>query len=195
MGNLKDPDKIEAKRQECKRKQVERMGLSPFYGRICSFSSYSKSSQYYKTIDESSDEAEIELINHILESLIVGEIETNKIITWNGFNFDLPFIYKRACLLKIPLPRGCPGLKYWTKKYTTEPHCDLMMELAGWNTEQKMNLDEAGKCFLGRGKTERDYSTYVDLIEAGDSKLIGIDNLCDTGITFDLYELLKNYLF
>jgi DNA polymerase elongation subunit (family B) len=195
LGNTKDPEKVAAKIIEAKQKQVEKMALNPFFGRICSFSSCGEKEKYFKTIPEISDAAEIELINHILESLVVGKPETNLIITWNGFSFDFPYIYKRAALLKIALPNQCRGLKFWTRKYQQEPHCDLMQELCGWGSTPATNLDLAGNLFLGRGKTQRDYSTYAELITKGEGDKIGIDNLCDTELTFDLYNTLSPYLF
>lgn len=196
LGNTKDPTKIEEKRKEAKQKQIDDMAKSPMTGRICSFSLCSTTEKYFKVIPEISDAAEIELINHILDRFCLGvSQETNTFTTWNGFSFDFPFIYKRAALLKIALRGGCPALSYWTRKYSHSPHCDLMMEWTGWQIAKNSNLDFIGKMILGRGKTERDYSTYVDLIKSGKGELIGLDNLCDTELTFDLYNFLNPYLF
>ena len=197
LGNLKDPEKIKEKIAEAKAKAIDRMALSPLYGRVYSASFYGKTIQEYRVIPEISDAAEIELLNYIFENISLGgnDAESPKIITWNGLNFDFPFIYKRAALLRVALPVGCPGLKYWTQKYRSDVHCDLMQELCSWNIQDKISLDVAGKIFLGEGKTKRDYSTYVSLIESGQGNLIGLDNLCDTKLTFDLYNLLSPYLF
>jgi DNA polymerase elongation subunit (family B) len=113
-------------------------------------------------------------------------------------DFDFPYIYKRAALLKIDLPQGVPGLSYWTKKYTTYPHCDLLKCLNGWQSHSHKGmstLDYIGKVFLGAGKTQRDYNTYLDLIKAGEGEKIGLDNLCDVEITYNLYQRLAPYLF
>lgn len=195
IGNIKDPAKIEEKRKEAKQKQIDKMALSPFYGRICSFSACGESEKYFKVIPEISDAAEIELVSHILESLIVGAPETNRIITWNGYSFDFPFIYKRAACLKIPLPAGCPGLGYWTRKYSQNPHCDLMQELAGWQTENRVGLDEAGKQFLGVGKSEHDFTKFITMIQEGNGNEIGTYNLGDAELTYNVYNFLSPYLF
>jgi uncharacterized protein YprB with RNaseH-like and TPR domain len=39
------------------------------------------------------------------------------VITWNGYAFDLPFVFIRAMLLNIPLPAGCLPLNTLCKKY------------------------------------------------------------------------------
>lgn len=195
LGNVKDPAKIEEKIKEAKKKQIDKMALNPFWGRICSFSMHGETESFFKVIPDISDASEIELVSFILEKLVIGQGDENNIITWNGHGFDFPFIYKRAALLNIPLPQYCPSLKYWTRKYSQSPHCDLMQEFCGWSTEGKTNLDLAGKMFLGAGKTKRDYSEYINLIESGQGELIGLDNLCDTQITFNLYKKLEPYLF
>jgi predicted PolB exonuclease-like 3'-5' exonuclease len=197
LGNTKDPDKIKEKIAEAKRKQIDRLGLSPLTGRICSMSFYGETpeSRLFYTIPEISDAAEIELINLVFAGLCVGKEETNKIITWNGHSFDFPYLYKRAAILRIPIPRDCPGLRYWTKRYDSTVHCDLMQELSGWEKSETISLDTAARMFLGKQKTKRDYATYCELIEKGEGEKIGIDNLCDTELTYELYQLLEPYLF
>lgn len=199
FGNTKDPEKRRVMIEEAKVTQVEKMGLSPITGRICSFSFHGDNESMFEVIPEATDAAEIELINHIFEHFVIETStisrEESKIITWNGFNFDFPYVYKRAAMLRVELPAGCPGLKYWTHRYSNDVHCDLMQELSGWNIGDSISINYAGLSFLGRGKTKRDYETYVDLIESGQGDLIGLDNLCDTTLTYDLYQLLSTYLF
>lgn len=194
-SRLKDPVKIEEHRSAARKKQIEKLGLDPLTGRICSFSFHGESRDMFQVIEEVSDSAEIVLITGILENLCIGEPEINEIITWNGMLFDFPYVYKRAMILKIALPHNCPPLRYWTKKYQSDPHCDLMQEMCGWNIQDKKSLDFTSKRLLGRGKTDRDYLTYVDMIKGGQGEVIGLDNLCDAKLTYDLYRVSEPYLF
>lgn len=196
LGNTKDPDKVREKMAEAKKKQVEKMGCNPLYGRICSFSFYGEdeTARKFHTIKEACDADEIELIKLIFDELKIAEETPTVIITWNGFSFDFPFVFKRAALLRVEKPQYIPGLAYWNRKYKHDVHIDLMRELNNWEP-MGMNLNEAGKCFLGRGKTDRDYSTYADLIKSGQGDLIGLDNLCDTELTFRIYKIVEPYLF
>ena len=171
------------------------MGLSPFYGRICSSATFGPDGGQFKVIPEISDSAEIELISEILQGFKIGEQETNFVITWNGYNFDFPFVYLRAALLKIPLPPNCMSLNYWQKKFSNMPHCDMMQELSGWGKEKLCGLDEAGRCFLGKSKAPHDFSKFPELIQTGKGDEIGIYNLQDAEITFELYKILNPYLF
>jgi DNA polymerase elongation subunit (family B) len=195
-ATYKKPEVIAAYIEEGRKKQIEKMGLSPLTGRVASTSICSADKKYFKVLPEITDAAEIELVSHILESFALGvSQETNLFVTWNGFSFDFPFVYKRAKLLKISLPSGCPPLTYWIKKYSFSPHCDLEMMYCNWQTQKDTSLELIGNHYLGRGKTKRDYSTYIELIESGQGELIGLDNLCDTQLTLDLYNEFNNFLF
>jgi DNA polymerase elongation subunit (family B) len=163
-------------------------------GRICSFAMFGSGRNFYEVIPEISDAAEIELINKTL-SLLNGIYEET-IVTWNGMEFDFPYIYKRALLLKVEIPEFTPPLTDWMKRYSFHPHCDLMKIFSCWsNNTTGTNLDFIGKRFLGRGKTQRDYLTYVDLIKNGEGDKIGIDCLCDVELTHDLFNIFKGVLF
>jgi len=191
-GNLKDIEKIKAKAAEAKQKQIDDMALSPFYGRICSIATWGEY-QGYDVIDEISDAAEIELITKTLEKMSFGATQSPSVVTWNGLDFDFPFLYKRAALLKIAMPAGCPGLSYWTKRYSTVPHCDLMAVLTGWSG--RLKLDEAAANFLGEKKLGHDFSKFIELIKGGKGHEIGIYNLKDAELTFNLFTELSPYLF
>jgi len=196
LGSLKDPEKIKAKVDAATLKQVEKMGLEPETGRICSFSVYGdlEENRYYEVIREISDYEEKVLITKILNVLRLGMSNNPMlIITWNGNSFDFPYIYKRAAILGVELPTNTPGLTFWTKRYSHAPHCDLMQWWVNWYGGKK--LDFIGTLLFGEGKIERDYSTYVNLIESGKQNQIGEDNICDTKLTFDIYNKVRKYFF
>jgi DNA polymerase elongation subunit (family B) len=198
--NAKDPEKRKAKEEEAKQKQLEKLGLSPLTGRVCCGAFYGSEIKKYRVISEPTDTEEINLLNWIFELLwhLTENNEYNNgiIITHNGMAFDFRFIYVRAMILKMEFPKMFPILPHWTKRYTRVPHCDLLMEFCNWSSNTTgWNLDAIGRAVLGRGKTDRDYSTYLDLIKNGKGEKIGLDCLCDTGITFDIYQQMKNYIF
>jgi predicted PolB exonuclease-like 3'-5' exonuclease len=193
LGSLKDPEKISAKIAEAKAKQVLGMGLSPFTGRICS-AAYAGKYHGYKSIDEISDAAEIDLINSVLEKFVTTQTETPHVITWNGFEFDMRFLFIRAMLLKIQLPSGCLGLSQFTKKYSRFPHTDLAKEFSGWG-QKIYKLDHIAGWLLGKKKADHDFSKFIELINTGKSSEIGIYNLVDAELTLEIYEKAAPYLF
>lgn len=194
-SRLKDPAKIKAATSAAKTKQIEKMALSPFYGRLAALAYCGNGEEKYETLFRIDNEYEAQLVSHALYLLTVGKPETTMLCTWNGMSFDLPFIYKRAALLQVGLPLNCQPLSYWTKKYSHEPHIDLMQELAGWNRDQYTSLDEAAKLFLGEKKTERDYSQYAQLIKEGKGEQVGKDCLSDAMLTHRIAIKIGHYLF
>ena len=72
----------------------------------------------------------------------------DSIVTFNGRGFDVPFLYMRSALLKVPISR-----KDWLGyRYQCEPHCDLADQLTfyGGSREgaaRRFNLDFYCKAF------------------------------------------------
>jgi predicted PolB exonuclease-like 3'-5' exonuclease len=195
LGNIKDIEKIKAKAAEAKQKQIDSMALNPFYGRICSAAFYDPDDyQGYKTIDEISDAAELELLDYIFDRLKFTETTSPTIITWCGMSFDLPFVYTRAALLNYRLSPEAPGLQYWIKRYTHSPHCDIERILSNWGVKS-FRLDEVANAFLGDSKLNHDFSKFIELIKCGKGHEIGIYNLKDAELTYKLYDKLSAYLF
>lgn len=193
LGNTKDPEKIAVKIADAKQKQIDSMALNPFTGRICSVAFAGKHYGYH-TVDEVSDAAEIDLLNKILDTFVVNQTETPHIITWNGHQFDLPFIFKRAMMLRVAVPSGCLGLAHMCKKYSRYPHTDLMMEFCGWS-HTYLKLDHVAGWLLGKKKLDHDFSKFIELIETGKSSEIGVYNLVDAELTLEIYETAAPYLF
>jgi len=192
FGNTKDPDKRAVIIEDAKKDQIDKMALNPFWGRVCSYSFFGENVQVWKTMDEISDASEIGLITDIFTRLSgVNNIATS-LITWNGFNFDLPFVFKRAMLLKmVPM---CNGLSYWCKKYTHYPHCDMKQEIASWGNDYT-SLDTASRLILGERKIGLDVTKFIQMIKDGQSSEIGIYNLKDAELTYKIFKAASPYFF
>ncbi len=74
---------------------------------------------------------------------------SGSIFTFNGRGFDVPFIYLRSAILKVPITR-----KDWLGyRYQTEPHCDLAEQFTFYNVSgrdgaaKRFNLDFYCKSF------------------------------------------------
>ena len=66
-----------------------------------------------------------------------------KVVTFNGRQFDIPFLYLRSAQLDVPITR-----KNWLGyRFATEPHCDLAEQLTFYNVSgrsgaaRRFNLD------------------------------------------------------
>jgi DNA polymerase elongation subunit (family B) len=90
------------------------------------------------------------------------------IITFNGRGFDVPFVYLRSALLRVPISR-----KNWLGyRYQTEPHCDLAEQFTFYGVSgregaaRRFNLDFYCKAFgidspKAHGVTGRDINTML----------------------------------
>lgn len=196
-GNIKDPEKIKGDIAKKRVEQIEKMALSPLTGRVCAYSFYADGpgNAGYQVVSDISDESERLVVSGILKKLSTTGSGSPHIVTWNGIGFDLPFIYKRAMILRIPLPPGCFRLSALTMRYKRIPHCDLMQEFCSWSGRDFVSLDMASKVVLGTGKDARDYSKFVEMIQGGEGNKIGEACLCDSQLTLELFKVMSEYLF
>jgi len=73
----------------------------------------------------------------------------DRIVTFNGRGFDVPFLYLRSALLNVPISRR-DWLGY---RFATEPHCDLAEQLTFYSVSgrdgaaRRFNLDFYCKAF------------------------------------------------
>lgn len=186
VGNLKDADKIAEKIAKAKEKQIADMALSPLTGRVCCAVFGNDDGAEGKTIAAENDEQEVELIEWIMEPL-----EEYRLVTWNGINFDLPFVYKRAMILGIdPRCFGAPLLSTWTKRYSTERHVDLMQVWGNWNSQSYARLNDVARMVLGKVKIEIDFKDFPELIKTpeGRARLQGYCEGDALELTWGLYQ-------
>ena len=111
-SRLKDEEKIKADIEKKKAEQIEKMALSPLYGKIACIGYYGDEIQKVDIEDEAT------MIKKFLD-----RINENVVVTWNGKGFDFEFIIKRGVILGV-----CPLslLEVYTNKYKSENHIDLM---------------------------------------------------------------------
>jgi len=115
-----------------------------------------------------------------------------RIVTFNGRGFDVPFIYLRSALLNIPITR-----KDWLGyRFQTEPHCDLAEQLTFYGVSgregaaRRFNLDFYCKAFgiespKSHGVTGMDVS---HLLAEGRYREIAEYCLRDVQATLQLYQ-------
>lgn len=190
LGNLTDPRKIEAKKEEAKAEQIEKMALNPLYGRVCSAAFASDSSSLAMVIGEDSDKEETALVEWILFCF-----SGSRLITWNGNNFDMPFLFKRAMILGIDLAQfNLPMLPAYTKRYGSEHHIDLMQVWCGWNGYARLN--EVSRMVLGREKIEVDFREFPEMIktEAGREKIRNYNMGDARELTWSLFQRFQGVL-
>lgn len=195
-GNTKDEAKQEVIRQEAKARQKERMALDPLYGRIAAYSVSDKRGTISGTVvKDTSDAEEINILNEILPFFGVTQFNVPTIITFNGVRFDVPFIFKRAMMLKVPLPAGVPKLNVFMKRYSMVPHCDLAMQIVNWDNNDYCSLDNTCRGIIGKRKMDFDVTKIREMILNGEGDKVLQYNMSDVELTMELYKTVSDYLF
>lgn len=175
LGNLVDPVKIEAKKAEAKAKQIDGMALSPLTGKVACIGIHNKHGAYTLMGDEA------EMLTNAYEV-----IRGVHLFTFNGKAFDIPYIFKRGIILRLPWAT-IPNMQRFTDRYKAQWHTDLMLEFCEWN--KYIGMDTLARFILGEAKTERDYSEYAELMKTEEGRAkIADDCLCDCRITWELAE-------
>lgn len=196
LGNLKDPAKIAEKKAEAKRDQVADMALDPLTARLaCACAvGVDSGSEYERSVclEELTDADEQAKLEPLFTILGTADV---RLITWNGAGFDLPFLYKRACILGVDIARfGVPPLTAWTKRYGSDRHFDLMQIWTGWQGFAK--LDTVARLILREGKQEMDPAAIPALMATPEGRGKVVEYcMQDTRLTWRLCERMQGYLF
>ena len=119
----------------------------------------------------------------------------DKVVTFNGRQFDVPFLYLRSAQLAVPITR-----KNWLGyRFATEPHCDLAEQLTFHNVSgrsgaaRRFNLDFYCRIFgvdspKSHGVTGMDVN---ELMEEGRYGEIAEYCLRDVFATVKLFDIWK----
>ncbi|HED05253.1 MAG TPA: 3'-5' exonuclease [Ignavibacteria bacterium] len=116
---------------------------------------------------------------------------TDQLISFNGRNFDTPFLMTRSALNKIR-----PSRNLITKRYDTSFHIDLLDQLTYFGLTRKFNLDFYCRAFGIKSPKSKEVSgiEVKNLYEAGKVKDIAIYCGDDVYATYQLYKVWEEYL-
>lgn len=116
---------------------------------------------------------------------------TDQVITFNGRNFDAPFLMLRSALLKIKPTKNLVG-----KRYDTSTHIDLLEQLTNFGLTRKFNLDFYCNAFGIESPKSKGISgmEVKNLFEAGRVKDIAVYCGEDIFATYQLYKIWNEYL-
>ena len=164
-GNLKDPAKIAEKEKAAKQEQIEKMALSPLYGRICAWvGAEDENAVWMDCIEAETDAEETRIIESAFEL-----ISETRVITYNGTSFDLPFLYRRAVILGIDVREfNMPPLAEMIARYGNKHHIDIMTAWSGYGNFEK--LDNLAAVLLDSRKIEIDFRDFPELIKTKEGR-------------------------
>jgi 3'-5' exonuclease len=180
---------------------VRYTSLYPFTAKLISIGIYDintdKSYVYYES--EQPEEWKSEKDVHY-KGLTEGEMlksfwriieVTDQIITFNGRNFDAPFLMIRSAMNKIR-----PSKNICSKKYDQNFHIDLLDQLTYFGLTRKFNLDFYCQALKINSPKSKGISgmDVKNLYEAGRIKDIAVYCADDIYATYKLYKIWDEFL-
>jgi len=117
--------------------------------------------------------------------------KADAVITFNGRNFDVPFLMMRSALLKIK-----PTRNFIRKRYDNHSHIDLLDKFTQYGMTKKFNLDFYCRSFGIESPKSHGVSgmDVKELYNAGKIKEIATYCGHDVGATFELYKVWDGFL-
>ena len=200
-GRMKDQDASLAIKQA---NELSKFGLSPMTGKIIAYG--------LKVLDNNTNYYNDELLPVIRNSFNVNPDEKtilrlmqedfkdfsilDRIVTFNGRSFDIPYIQVRSMISNIHI------LPSWfqDRRYSTHPHIDLRMILTNNDETIKGTLDEWLMTFgiwldeiIGPDGKKLTGADIQDLLNEGNYDVIQAKNQRDVIGLVELYNRIKGY--
>ena len=199
-----DPADQEKRREEIR----DRFSLNPFTGEIVCIGMLNPATSRARVLFQADDEEAgnpspdpgVDYVpfgeeSELLERFWELARSYKRIITFNGRGFDVPYLYLRSMLQKVPITR-----KDWMgNRFRSAPHCDLLDQLvfhSGFARDgalRRFRLDFYCKRFgIESPKREGISGQKIpDLVEAGEHLQIARYCLRDIRATGELYGIWK----
>ncbi|KAF0153015.1 MAG: 3'-5' exonuclease PolB [Ignavibacteria bacterium] len=117
--------------------------------------------------------------------------KAEKLISFNGRGFDLPFIMMRSAMLKIK-----PTRNFMKNRYDSATHIDLLEQFTFYGLTKKFNLDFYCHAFEVESPKESGITgmEVKELYKAGRTKDIAIYCGRDVRATHQLYKIWNEFL-
>jgi hypothetical protein len=107
-------------------------------------------------------------------------------VTYNGLDFDLPYLLRRSALLGIEVPVPVP-----LRRYALSEHYDVMQALANWKAAERLPLRIAARLF-GLAKADGlDGAGVSTAWRAGQVEAIAAYCAQDARVTYELFRRLQ----
>ncbi|MCL5029807.1 MAG: ribonuclease H-like domain-containing protein [Bacteroidetes bacterium] len=181
---------------------IRYLSLYPFTAKVIAIGFYDvqkeKSFVYYESKDEEEWTSETKEVQYkglseeeMLKSFWRIAEKTDQFISFNGRNFDVPFLLMRSALNKIK-----PRKNLMTNRFDTSLHIDLLEQFTFYGITRKFNLDFYCHAFGIESPKSKGISgmEVKTLYEAGRIKDIAVYCGQDILATSKLYKIWEEYL-
>ncbi|HPI37808.1 MAG TPA: ribonuclease H-like domain-containing protein [Ignavibacteriaceae bacterium] len=178
------------------------LSLYPLTARVVAIGIYdvNKEKSYVYFESETEEEWSVEEKNVFYKGLSEEEMiksfwriieVSDQVITFNGRNFDIPFMMIRSAMLGIKPSKNLMGYRYDTKQ-----HVDLLEQLSFYGVTKRFNLDFYCHSFGIKSPKTKEVSgmEVKNLYEAGKIKEIAIYCGDDIYATYRLFKIWNDFL-
>ncbi len=161
LGNTKDPEKITAKIEACRKSHYEqffaRAALSASTGQVLAIGYYDGPTQSFDVIGQG-DNDESDLLDLFWSSWLE---DSRPYIGLNIHDFDLPFLVRRSWILGVSVPPNVFDGRYFSSSFIDLRKLWLCGQRA---TDTKSSFDELARAFGTAGKPDGlDGSQFAEL--------------------------------
>lgn len=189
------------KRQDMTDESIRYLSLYPFTAKIITIGMLNNKTEKSLILYEGNDEDwEVEEKKIKYSALSEHDMivkfwdfvsKTDKVITFNGRQFDIPFLMLRSAILGIK-----PSVNFMGNRYHSTQHIDLLEKLTFYGLVRKFNLDFYCHAFgiespKSKGVTGMEVK---ELYKAGRIKDIAVYCGEDVKATFQLYQIWSEFL-
>jgi uncharacterized protein YprB with RNaseH-like and TPR domain len=189
------------KKQQMTDEAIRYTSLYPFTAKciVIGFYDIEKEKSYVYYLSDNEEEWNAEDTNCLYKGLSEKKMiesfwriaaKVDQFVTFNGRNFDVPFLMLRSALLKIKPSVNLMGSRF------NETHIDLLEQFTFYGVTRKFNLDFYCNAFGVESPKSKDISgmEVKTLYEAG--RIKDIANYCSKDIyaTFQLFNIWEKYL-
>ena len=182
---------------------IRYLSLYPLTARVIAIGLYHTEMEkavvlYEGSIEEQNVVTEDELVvykplseKEILETFWNYAAKTEKLISFNGRNFDLPFLMMRSAKIRVK-----PSVNFIKNRYDKSNHIDLLEQFTFYGLTKKFNLDFYCQSFGIESPKSKGVSgmDVKQLYDAGRIKEIAVYCGEDIRATFELYKIWDEYL-
>lgn len=178
------------------------LNLYPLTARVCSLALFNIDSRKMYVMYEGIKGKPLEIPERSLKYAAMPEKEiiemfwnytgeADQLISFNGRNFDLPFLMIRSAMLKVK-----PSRNFLRRKYHSKTHIDLLEKFTYFGLTRKFNLDFYCRAFgiespKSKGITGMDIN---ELYRSGKIEEIAVYCGEDVRATYELYKIWNDYL-
>jgi 3'-5' exonuclease len=189
--------------KEEKREETERyLSLYPYTAKIISIGLLNTETEGSLVLYNNKDYEEWEVDEKKIKYIGNNETEililfwkfiskTDKVITFNGRNFDIPFLMLRSAMLNVK-----PTINLIHNRYNITKHIDLLDQFTFYGISRKFNLDFYCHAFGISSPKSKGISgmEIKELYKAGKVKDISVYCGEDIKATYELYKIWEDYL-